>query len=310
MPLLSLRRLSPEMRGTAETGSVARTGAQEYASTMQAVTAGRCAYAGCQTGWMQRRRNRARPVFEGGWTCSAECSVARLQAAIRRECMGWQSACAAHRHRIPLGLLMLEQGWITQIQLRRALDAQKAAGMGRLGEWLMRQRAVTESQVTRALAMQWSSPVLPATAHDAAAVTTVMPRLFVDAFGALPLRLVGDSLLYLGFEQRPDPVLSLALTRMLEIRVECGITASSEFRPALHEMVRAEFPPVELVEAASESAAARAMGRALEKARPLASRLVRVHNLLWLRFWQSSAQISLCRQDNVSDLICSIEAPW
>ena len=34
----------------------------------------------------------------------------------------------SHRHRIPLGLVMLEQGWITSGQLRQALDAQKVAG--------------------------------------------------------------------------------------------------------------------------------------------------------------------------------------
>ncbi len=35
---------------------------------------------------------------------------------------------------------MLEQGWITQRQLRAALEAQKAAGSGRLGHWLVRQQ--------------------------------------------------------------------------------------------------------------------------------------------------------------------------
>ena len=310
MPFLSLRRTSPETGSGAAAASPAGMDAATYATTMPAAGSRRCAYADCQTGWMQRRRNRATPVFEGGWTCSAACSAGRLLAAIRRESMGRQSAWIAHRHRIPLGLLMMEQGWITQAQLRRALDAQKAAGTGRLGEWLVRQRAVHASQVTRALAMQWNCPVLPAATHDTAAVTPVMPRLFVDAFGALPLRLAGDNLLYLGFEQRPDPVLSLALTRMLEIRVEYGIVPESEFRPALREMVRAEFPPVELVEAVNESAAARAMAHALEKAHPVASRLVRIHNLLWLRFWRRCAHSSLSRQDDIRDLICSIGSLW
>ena len=310
MPFLSLRRPSPEIGSGAAAASLTQTTTTASATAISAAVSGRCTYAGCESGWMQRRRNRAAPVFEEGWTCSAACSVGCLQAAIRRELMGRQSPCATHRHRIPLGLLMMEQGWITQTQLRQALAAQRASGGGRLGEWLVRQRAVHESQVTRALAMQWSCPVLPAATHDAAAVTAVMPRLFVDAFGALPLRLAGDNLFYLGFEQRPDPVLSLALTRMLEIRVEYGIVPESEFRPALREMVRAEFPPVELVEAVNGSAAARAMANALEKAHPAASRLVRVHNLLWVRFWRRCAHASLSRQDDVSDLICSIGSPW
>ena len=52
-----------------------------------------------------------------------------------------------------LGLVMLEQGWITQAQLRRALDAQKAAGTGRLGDWLIQQDAVAEDRITRALGL-------------------------------------------------------------------------------------------------------------------------------------------------------------
>jgi hypothetical protein len=49
-----------------------------------------------------------------------------------------------HRHRIPLGLVMLEQGWITSGQLRQALDAQRGAGAGRLGQWLAHQQGVSE----------------------------------------------------------------------------------------------------------------------------------------------------------------------
>ena len=95
---------------------------------------------------------------------------------------------------------MLEQGWITSGQLRGALDAQKAAGAGRLGNWLVRQQGVSELLVTRALGLQWSCPVMPLEYHDAEALTVLLPRLFVDAFGALPLRVAADKLLYLGFE--------------------------------------------------------------------------------------------------------------
>lgn len=266
----------------------------------------RCAYEGCRSGWVHLWRNRSAPMFESGWTCSSACTGARVQAAIRREMQGRKGHFELHRHRIPLGLLMMEQGWITPAQLRRALDAQKAAGSGRLGEWLVRQRAVSEARVTRALAMQWSCPVLLAEAHDAGQMTAVMPRLFVDAFGGLPLRQAGERLLYLGFEQSPDRILALALERMLGLRLECGIVPASEFRTAQANMLRAVFPPVELVEAAGEVPAARIMGRALEKARPVASRLVRVHDLLWLRLWLRPQTTPLAEPGTVRDLVCSI----
>ena len=110
-----------------------------------------CANPNCRSGWLHLWRSRSAPMFEGGWNCSAECTAARVQAAVRRELDGRGRVRESHRHRIPLGLVMLEQGWITQTQLRQALDAQKAAGTGRLGHWLVRQSAVSEQIVTRAL---------------------------------------------------------------------------------------------------------------------------------------------------------------
>ena len=246
-----------------------------------------CANPNCRSGWLHLWRNRFVPVFEDGWTCSPECTDARLLSAVRRELGGRKNDHEIHRHRIPLGLLMLEQGWITPIQLRKAVEAQRAAGVGRLGQWLVEQRAIEESMVTRALGLQSSCPVLALQSHSTPELTAVMPRLFIDAFGALPLRLVAGRLLYLGFEQGPDPVLALAMERMLKLRVECGVVQGSHFRSAQRRRVESKFPSLELVEAVSEAAAAHALSRSVEKARPVASRLVRVHDFLWLRMWLS-----------------------
>ena len=181
---------------------------------------------------------------------------------------------------------MLEQGWITSGQLRRALEAQKAAGAGRLGHWLVRQQGVSEQLVTRALGLQWSCPVLPLEFHDAEALTALVPRLFVDAFGALPLRVAAGKLLYLGFEDRLDPVLALAIERMTGLRVESGLVQESLFRAGARAHAGRQV---------SRSGADRGrLGagrwcmrwpRSIERARPVESRLVRVHDCLWLRMW-------------------------
>ena len=110
--------------------------------------------------------------------------------------------------------------------------------------------------------------------HDAAGLASVMPRLFFDAFGALPLRLAARRLLYLGFEESLDPVLALAMERMTGLRVESGIVQGSLFSAAHTRMLRCAFPQVELVEAVSEPAAALALTQSIERLRPVASRLV------------------------------------
>jgi hypothetical protein len=267
-----------------------------------------CANPNCGSGWLHLWRSRQTPVFEGGWNCSAACTTARVAAAVRRELDGRGKTQESHRHRVPLGLLMLEQGWITGDQLRQALDAQRLSGVGRLGYWLVRQQGVSEQLVTRALGLQWSCPVLSLEFENAEALTVLLPRFFVDAFGALPLRMAAGKLLYLGFEDRIDPVLALAVERMSGLRVESGLVQESLFGPAHSRMLSARFPPVELIEATSEPAACHAFSKFIERARPVDSRLVRVHDCLWLRMWRRPQEGPMPERDSIQDLICAIGA--
>ena len=73
-------------------------------------------------------------------------------------------------------------------------------------------------------------------------------------------------------------------------------------------MLDAQYPSVELVEAATESAAARALARSVERARPVGSRLVRVHDCLWLRMWLRAQTNLLPSIDSIKDVVCSIGA--
>jgi hypothetical protein len=313
MPVLSRERLlaaslddslrSDESRSDALSGrfSVARAG-------VRAGLFEQCANPQCKSGWLHVWRSRSAPVFEGGWSCSAECTAMLLSAALGREMEGRGTSAETHRHRIPLGLLMMQQGWITSLQLREAVEAQKVAGGGRLGDWLVRRHGVSEQLITRALGLQWGCPVLGMEFHDAEGLTPLVPRLFVDAFGALPLRVAAGRILYLGYEDRLDPVLALAVERMTGLRVESGIVRGSEFRPAHARLLSARFPAVELLETVSEPVLVQALARRLEKCKPVESRLIRVHDCLWLRMWRRAQKGPVPELDAVEDLICTIRA--
>jgi hypothetical protein len=71
-------------------------------------------------------------------------------------------------------------------------------------------------------------------------------------------------------------------------------------------MLDAQFPSVELVEAVSLPAAARSLAKSVERARPVASRLVRVHDCLWLRLWMRPNVGHLPETAAVEDVVCSI----
>jgi hypothetical protein len=203
---------------------------------------------------------------------------------------------------------MLERGWITGTQLRGALEAQRGSGAGRIGHWLVHKQGVNEHLVTRALGLQWKCPVLGIEGHRQESVAAFLPRLFVDAFGALPLRSVAGKLLYIGYEERLDPVLALAVERMSDVRVECGLVQDSVFRPVHSRMLQARFPAVELIEAVSEPVLAQDLARRMERIRPVECRLVRVHDCLWMRFWKRPQRSPLPEVDAVQDIICSLHA--
>jgi hypothetical protein len=197
-----------------------------------------------------------------------------------------------HTHRIPLGLLMLSQGWITQEQLRTALDAQReAGGKARIGAWLMRQCNLSEELVTRALSMQWGCPVLSLSGHQPETVSALIPRLLLDTYGMVPLRNGSSRLAYLAFEDRVDSSVALAVERMSGIHIEAGVVTASEFLRVHERMMRASFPKAQLMEAKSSSMVAKEMAAVIERLRPHQAKLVRMHRYFWLRVWHHPAPI-------------------
>ena len=245
-----------------------------------------CGNPECAGGWAAPWRSRRRPIFEERWGCGGRCVLAMVRAAVRRESSeGAALAETPHRHRVPLGLVLLAQGWITQEQLRRALDAQREHGTGRIGDWLVAECGVGPEQVTRGLSVQWGCPVLTTEGFSPAVMARVMPRVFAEEFGMLPLRVAGSRILYLGFEDRMDASLAFAVEQMSGLQVRSGLVGETQFRAA-----RASLLEYEGVEARAEAAGdldalAARVTALLERKQPVASRLVRVHGYLWLRMW-------------------------
>jgi hypothetical protein len=202
----------------------ARTSARERPGCFETCANPGCRSAGCICGAAARRRSLKGLELLGGLHGGAG------GPAVRRELDGRGMPQESHRHRIPLGLVMLEQGWITSGQLRQALDAQKAAGAGAgplAGAPAGRQRAAGHQGAGAAVELPGAAPGV----SRRRGADRLVPRLFVDAFGALPLRVAAGKLLYLGFEDRLDPVLALAIERMTGLRVESGLVQGRCFGP-------------------------------------------------------------------------------
>jgi len=272
-----------------------------------------CGHVDCSNGWTMPWRSRRRPIFEEQWGCSGRCVLAMVREALRRESGDGiaTTATAPHRHRVPLGLLMLKQGWITHPQLQRALEAQRRNGTGRIGEWLVAECGLEAEQITRGLSMQWNCPVLCADGFSPEAMALVMPGFFVEKLGLMPLRIAGGRILYLAFEDRLDASASLAIEQMTGLKVESGVLNEVQLRAARSRLLECDSIEAKLEAASDVDTLAGRITAILEQKQPVASRLVRLHQYYWLRLWLEdgtrgkSGRLPVSRED-MYDYIFSV----
>jgi len=270
----------------------------------------RCANPRCATTWIRLWRNRRIPGFEGGWACSAECMESLVAGAVRREMEAGSGARRAP-HRVPMGLLLVEEGRITPEQLRVALDAQQRAAERtgetmRLGEWLLQSGVLTEAALTRARSAQWNCPVFRLDSYHPEEVAAAIPGFLVEALGALPVGVAGGELLYVAFSERIDRCLCYALERTLGVRVAAGIAADSEFAAAQARFLAASAPRTRCLEAASPRVLVDVIAKLIESKKPVEARLARVHEYYWLRMWRGAPAPGLARAEALEDLLCIV----
>ena len=252
-----------------------------------------CGNLTCSAGWLRGLRtwkDRRRPIFEDQWGCSARCIEALVEDAMRRESRDAAADAQAgpHRHRVPLGLVLLASGLITHPQLQHALAMQRRAGAGRIGRWLVDEFGLEEHCVTRALSLQWSCPVLSTEGFDPRAMALAMPRSLIESLRLVPLRIVSDRLLYLGFEDRMDASASLAIEQMCGLKVESGLVDGTHLAAARRRLLECEFVPEVSSQADDVASIAEKIAALVRTVQPRASRLVRVHGVYWLRMWLES----------------------
>ncbi len=252
-----------------------------------------CGAVGCGGSWSKPWKKR-RPVFEEEWGCSARCLQSMVRAAVRRASASATGAMedAPHRHRVPLGLVLLAQRWITHPQLQAALEQQRTGDGGRIGDLLVRNYGLTEDRVTRGLALQWSCPVLTLDGFEPRRMALVMPVRLCAEFGLMPLRVAGTGLLYLASSGHMDAGIALAVEQMSGLTVESGLLNESEMDAAQSRLNAVRAVPEQIRSAADADDLVQQMGKILEQRQPVASRLVRVHGYFWLRLWLEQGALS------------------
>jgi hypothetical protein len=215
-------------------------------------------------------------------------------------------------HRIPIGLLLVEQGAITDAQLRRALgewqrQCEATRERTRLGEWLVESGLLTEPALTRGLSAQWNCPAYSLRGYRPEETASLVPRLVAEVAGAVPVRVAAGRLLYLAFGGSLDRSVSYAVERATGLRVAAGIAADGEFRRAQAQYLETPGPRVEFMEAADAAILAGTIARRIEREKPAEARLVRVHDFYWLRLWRrTNPAPGIAGAGDVQDMLCTL----
>lgn len=252
-----------------------------------------CGNPVCQGRWTPPWKSRSYPFFEDKWACSPRCLLTMVRLAVAREVGDGlrdsaDDGAVQHKHRIPLGLVLLAQGWINHPQLRKALEMQRLKGSGRIGDWLVSECGLRPEWVTRGLSVQWNCPVLTTEGFSPETMARTIPRAFIEEFGILPVRIAARRILYVGFQDHLDAASAFAVEQMTGLRTECGVIGEDRYRKARAAVLGCEFLEVKKVCVADRDALARSIERAIEQRKPTASRLVRLHRYYWLRLWNES----------------------
>ena len=174
------------------------------------------------------------------WLCSPECLNQALGQFLAPVIETTRANRESRPHRFPLGLVMHSLGLVSTESLQSALEAQREAGQGRVGDWLRHQGAVTEPQITQALAAQWSLPVYPLDRGERQLNWAhLLPAGLLLSFQMLPVNyLPASGLLYVAFSSRVDYTALYAIEQMLNFRTQPCVAQESQIEKALEALHR------------------------------------------------------------------------
>jgi Type II secretion system (T2SS), protein E, N-terminal domain len=168
----------------------------------------------------------------GQWYCSPPCCEAGLEHHVSGLIMESRRLKATRKARVPLGLMLLSRGKVTQDQLSFALTEHRFTGV-RLGDVLLQHNFVREDEVAAALAAQWGCPVFPSNAA-VELLPVRLPRRLMELHRMMPLHFARPTRrLLLGFADGVDHRIVATTQQTLDCLVDPCFITMSEFRRRL-----------------------------------------------------------------------------
>lgn len=232
--------------------------------------------------------------LEGRWFCSANCFRAGV-AAVLGQLGVTVFLTRPPSHRLPLGLLLLSQGRISEEQLRRALQEQRRAGCGKIGEWLVKLGALEPTDVLKALAVQQGCPVLADAAGLPLPAQVRFPLPLIGRHGAVPVYFnQSGKRLYLGFTGPVCHALLRATEHLLRLPVEACVIPEDLYRHAHAQWERSGKGEAVCLEARqANSEVAGMIASYAEQTEAEGCAIARCEEYFWVRLYGSAASLDL-----------------
>lgn len=246
-----------------------------------------------KTIWQRIFQRRTGTLLQGVFYCQPGCLQTAFNVELSR--LHMLSSARLPPNRIPLGLLMVGRGKLTYTEVLAALEAQRRARHGKIGDWIEKLGFATEQDVTTALALQWGCPVASSSTPAATDSSDSIPLALLEAFHMFPWNYAASTnTLHIAFGERVDHAALYAIEKILDCRTQaCVVPRKLIARYLDQARVRprprdAEFGPLnDLAEISRISSSY------LARVSPDEVRLTRIGRFIWIRIKVRSAPTNI-----------------
>jgi hypothetical protein len=184
-----------------------------------------CGHPECRNSLLMRGFQSRVGVAAGkSWYCGVDCFARAMSVQMIALSMGTRDA--QHIPRVPLELILLSKGYLTDRQLKSA-SLQSEVSEDSMETILLRLGMASERQIAVARSAQWGYPVLTLDRHGDP-VRSDLPRSLLRSYCAVPIHQLDSARRVLvGFVYRVEHSFLSAIEEVTNLRAEpCFITAA------------------------------------------------------------------------------------
>lgn len=197
-----------------------------------------CALASCgnsSSRWQRVWRRSGGIFLQGLFYCCPQCVETALITQLTQ--LSSAKTTALPPHRIPLGLLMVARGRLTYPEVAAALEVQRRARYGTIGDWFEKLGFATEQEVTSALGLQWGCPVASSLDSGVLPPFCQIPLPILNALQMLPLHYAATTqTLSLACGRRVDHAALYSIEKIVGCKTQACVGGSKSIAWQLERM--------------------------------------------------------------------------